>query len=149
MKSSNSSFLGIKFVDLSDSTNVASSGTNVQTLTPPVGMIYQIISLYCAIPVISGASGDHDLEITNANLSSGNYLKIAGTDGALASISYNKLLADTENPSNEREQVQVILNQMICNNDNPIVFTYSNNSDTAQTSNRPIELIVKVYKELL
>ena len=149
MKSSNSSFLGIKLIDLSDSTSVASSGTNVQTLTPPPGFVYQIITLYCVIPAIGGASGNHNLEIQNANLTSGNYLKIEGTDGAIATISYNKLLADSENPTAEREQVMVIVNQLICNNSNPIVFTYSNDSDTAQAGTRTIELLVKVYKEIL
>lgn len=151
MKQSNSSFLGIKLIDLSDDTTVASGGgTNTQTLQPPDGQIYKIKGLKIFIPDPSGStSNDHSLEIQNINLNEIYISATSNTGSAIQIRPYAGITSTSKRPSEIEQQYPMIFEYMLCNNTNYIEFVYVNNTDVNQTGTREIYVIVEVYKDLL
>ncbi len=154
MGMTSNSFLGIKKIDLSNDDNViATTGTNTQILTPPVGQVYQVQHIsYYAIDPAGSSSGFHELRIQlfGSSTERSRVIKIKSATGASLTIGYGQVfVADNiQVPTLAAEQMK-ILEHMWANNDLPINFTYLNTTDVAQAANRALEIIVKVYKDCL
>jgi len=145
------SYLGIKFIDLSDNTEVAAAGgSNTQTLQPDAGFIYKVRHMHYDCPAIAEASGDQKLVGSYQNFDNTDYVfRINGTDSTRLLIITNSLAADSEEPSGKEEQWFLLQNKIIASNSQPFDFEYTNSSDTAQTGNRVLHILVEVYKEIL
>jgi hypothetical protein len=143
----------LKQIDLSDDTTVAASGTNTQSLTPPAGKIYRIISILYVAPDPSGSSsGTHELEWRYNGFtqgSSGRLGFVQGNTGSGISVSSNRYVGNaSEVLSSETLQHQLItLGCMYCSSTYTIDFKYDNDTDVSQTGTRTLLIMVLEYDE--
>jgi len=145
------SIKGIRRYELTDSTTVNAGGsTDTQVIQPSVGEWVQVVAISATIPAIGGASGNHSLTIKmGASATTLSVGDLVGTDGAVMYITKSSFIADTENPSDVTDQLNLITNGLVANNDEPISFVYKNSSDVNQTGTRVLRAICKVYREVL
>ena len=137
-------------IDLSDDTAVAAAGTNTQTLTPPLGNVYQIIDIYYNAPDPAGsAAGTHELGIKQVTVTSDRYRAlIRASTGNAITVNYAGFIGDSaETPSNIREQLLFIRGQLWASNTYPMKFVYDNDTDVQQAGTRALEILVKEYGE--
>jgi len=150
-------FLGLKFIDLSSTDTVNSSGaTDYARITPPDGQIYQIkdIQYYAADPSGSG-SGTHKVliyhEATVCQYELYHKLiEVLGNSGTNIGIGYGGgigiLAGTTKLPDSDEESYSVINGGIWFNNNNPVDIKYTNSTDVNQTEKRTCNVVVAVYK---
>jgi len=152
MISPNSSFLGLKMIDLSDDTTVASGGgSDTQTLQPPQGQIYKIIELSVDIPDPVGSSANyHRLSIGYQNFTDSNdIIFIQGNFGTDIRIYNGGLGGDVVYPADDNNQLPLKRTMIYASYTEPLDFVYTNNTDVNQTGTRKIEIMTAVYKDLI
>jgi hypothetical protein len=151
MKNNNSSFLGIKLIDLSTDDTVASAGSDTVQLQPPSGKIYKIIGMYVDILDPSGSSsGSHKFRCASNGMSDSRvYFETNSDSGAGITFSNAGFVATTEQPSSSSDQYRIMHEWLYASNSIPLDFEYANSTDVAQSQTRTLEILVAVYKELI
>lgn len=143
-------FLGIRYEDLSSSTQVNSGGGVASDyVTVNAGECVKIKGVYLSIPAIGGASGNHTLTLRYGDTS---ILlgELIGTDGSAITITKSQFYADTENPSTESIQAEILQGGMWMGDaTRKPLFRYVNNSDTNQTGTRTMKVLMEVYKQVI
>ena len=143
----------LELIDASDDTSVG-AGTNItNTITPPVGKIYQVIDWDVHIPIPGGGgSGSHELHVRtmNGGSTSQNKLYVKTAFGAELSIGgyFEMVGATTESPSGTAPQNLILTGEVWCDHTNPLKFYYKNDADVAQAGTRRMKILVKEYNEL-
>lgn len=145
----------IALIDLSDDTSVAAAGNNTQTLQAPAGKIYQVIGIeYLAPAPIGAGAGEHTLTIYSAIGTDSQQTKMAVLNtvfGSTLAIGFtnNFVAATVESPSVALEQRAVCTDILWCSHTYTIHFKYDNDTDVAQTGTRTLNILVKVFDEVL
>lgn len=143
----------LKFIDLSDNTQVNSGGgTDSQDLTPKAGKIYQIYNIrYNADAPIGDTSGTHKLEIKYFDGTSYHVIAyLIGNHSTSISISSAGYTGDSvERPSAAADQYKTIWEVLHASNSYPIRFTYTNSTDAHQTGTRDLLIWVKEFNEAI
>jgi len=149
----NSSFLGIKFVNLTKTGNVAASENETQLLQPPKGQIYKLKSLFFSILDPAGSSsGDHRFEVQLENsITTRNYIYLNSAFGNYIEISSNGFYGTaSEWPAATTDQLNLMRGgSIMASNAEPLEIKYSNNTDVVQSAERKLECFVEIYKEVL
>ena len=147
----NSSFLGLKIIDLSSSEEVAAAGNDLQLLTPPKGQMYKIKDIYYLSADPAGSSsGNQYIDIGLVGFSDRNYIIVISNFGSAIFIKNSGLVGDTEVPSSGTIVNELIRSgQMVCSNSIPMEFYYKNATDVSKTGTRTLEILVEIYKEVL
>jgi len=150
MRTESNSFLGIKFIDLSDDTTVTAGNTNTQTLQPTNGQLYRIIGInYASTDPAGSGSGNQSLSIGYQNMSDSDGIgKITSNTGSSIYITQMQFLGTSEAPSSAALQYD-LLHSSICSYSQPIDFIYKNDTDVSKTGTRRLLIMVEVYKEVL
>jgi hypothetical protein len=141
----------LKVIDLTnDTTVVATTGTNSQTLQPSANRIYEIVNLYYWVDApIGDTSGTHELEaLWNTTR---RIWRIVGNHSTTLSINEWAFGGDnSEAPSGIDNQYEMQHRGRVwASNSEPVIFKYSNKTDANQTGTRTLEILVKEYMELL
>jgi len=147
-------YFKLKKVDLSTTSAVASGGgTDTIQLQPSTGYIYNIVAMDVYVPAPAGATANtHVMNVMWGNGSSTrlNYFQNSCNFGTAMYIGiYGLMIGDTEQPSGDGNQMDVVYGRMWANNTNPINFEYTNNTDANQTGTREYIFLVKEYKEAI
>jgi len=150
------SFLGIKIIDLTDDTSIASLSDDLQYVTPPSGQLYRLINATVNIPDPAGSgSGTHFIKFQfkniNTEFSFDNdlfYVSSAHDVDIILSYGYVRT-GDTKYPPDNIQQTQFLRNGITFNNANPLAFYYYNGTDVAQANSRKCNLMFEIYKECL
>ena len=146
------SLLKLRVHNLNDDTQVNAGGnTNTQKIEPVAGTIEKVAAIHMVIPAIGGASGNQSMAIKlNADATyTFTVAELIGANGGAIYITKSNFVGDTESPSSGPEQLKLILDGMIGNNDYNMSFVYRNDSDVNQTGTRVLQVLTKVYKEVL
>jgi hypothetical protein len=134
-------------IDADDDTQVNAGATDVYTLQPNPGEIYQVISFYWLAPAIGGVAGDHILQIERVAALPWRHWRIENPGANNVSYNYDQAQNyDSQTPSSAREQ-HALHRHLWCDNDNPLLFEYDNDSDTNQTGQRYLRILVRVFTE--
>lgn len=144
-------YFKLKLIDLSTSATVASGGgSDTIALQPNSGYIYQVINCIIVVPAV-GTANTHLIEIRTGLGTSGNYDQLYAKSTFAAEINigrYGTVTAnDTELPSGDAAQQNIILGGLWGNYDYPIDIKYTNSTDVNQTGTRTYIFLVKEYKE--
>jgi len=138
----------LELIDLSDDTSVAAAGEITQTMTPPVGYIYEVKNIYVNCPPpAGGGAGTHYIEIAQAGWGTYSGKCINAFGSAVLISDPAGFVGSSEVPSDIEEQYIVMHDMLIANSDNAITFRYKNSTDVAAALNRVIFVLVKVYRE--
>lgn len=138
-------------IDLSDDTLVTHAPTSTTaTLQPPKGFVYQVLNIYCLIPIpAGGTAGTHRLTQRYQNQHTASFLgyldSVFGTTIVIIGYSMN---ATTEVPSGSRNQEEFI-RFLKCTHDQPIDFIYKNSTDADQVGTRTLVITVMKYREAI
>jgi hypothetical protein len=131
-------------IDLSDNTQVNAGNSNVQTLQPPVNKVYEVLHIFYNIATPGGtAAGTHDITITTTNFAEAIIISKAA-HGSTVQIKSLELVGDSlELPTTTPTQAMAI-QSLVATYDEPVVFTYNNDTDVNQTKTRTLKILVRV-----
>lgn len=146
--SRNPSF-GLEVIDLATTSSVAhTGGTDTVSLTPPAGVIYEVVDMWLNIPAV-GTAGTHEVLMGFIDLNAFHIL-LFGKSNFGSSITFTQRLIGTadsnKTPSANADQ-QNNSTRIFCSSDHTLDFKYTNNTDVNQTGNRDIKILVKKYPE--
>ena len=139
----------IELVDLTSTGTIAPAGTDAITLQPPEGYAYQILdmNLRASLPA-GGSSGTHEFKGRITGNYHDEFWVIAAFNSVVYIAPYDFNGPDTERPTAIGQQFPTIHETMYCTNDNPLVITYTNDTDVDQTGSRTVIVIVKKTRQV-
>ena len=141
----------LEVIDLSDDTQVNSGGASItNSLQPPVGFVYEILSISYNAPDPSGSgSGTHQMTLTNLGMTYFEvYLKANFGNGV--TINGSGFTANAgEIPSALAQQYEMTHKWLYASNSIPLNINYKNDTDVNQTGTRSCKVLVKKYREAI
>jgi len=147
-------FLGLKRISITRVATINTGSYVDGAETPPLGQCYQIMNAFATILAPAGASaGTHALEIFNGiSESSGTddtWVKITSLFGDPILIRGNLLNGtSSELPATDIDQFNIWSSSWF-NNTRPLYWKYSNDTDVNNENNVNINLLVKIFKDVI
>lgn len=140
----------LELIDLSDdATVVATTGTDLQTLTPPVGFIYRVRAMYYnSVDPAGSSSGDQRLTFTWAGLT-GLVAYVYGTFGNDIKITNGFYLNGTTEVPGAAADQKAVITGLIVSNSLPLELEYLNKTDVNKTGTRSLEILVEKIREAI
>jgi len=140
--------------NLSDNTTVAHAPTtDVQTLQPESGKVWELIKIWIYIPDPVGSSaGSHKITAyyDSSYVSQSGIFSMTSNTGSAILTAWMAFSCTTALPSASTLTYYITNGwHFYCSNDNPIYFAYTNSTDVDQTGNRILKILVKEYNEVL
>jgi hypothetical protein len=119
------------------STNIAANGgLGLLYITPLVGNMGNVNSMYVQIPAVSGAtSGTHILQIAAGTTNAGALVTITSPYNQNITIQGLAVTNGTPVPA-DVSAIATALSNVIFDNNLPLYFKYTNNTNAAQTGTR-------------
>lgn len=148
----NSSFLGLKYLDYSTTDTVNAGEHEYLTIQPPKGQVWKLNYVILQAPDPVGSSSgtqSYELDYTPNGTTEISIADVTGNTGtSFIYISRLFFFGDTENPPLTDNQNR-ILQSIKISNSIYLKIDYFNNTDVNQTGSRLAYFIFDVYKELL
>jgi len=141
--------LGTKYINLTHSSTVASSGDVQINLRPNESYFYKILDLRLLAVTPGGtSSGTHYISIYDNNLSQ-IILKSVSAHGDSVLIAKGKFIGtSSQEPSDTTEQ-KILVTNLWSSYDSYLVYEYNNGTDQDQTNDIVLKTLVAVYKDVL
>lgn len=126
----------------SDADDVIAGGSKITTITPPVGHIWKITSLYLdAKPPFLAGGGTHQWMVGNAVSA-----MLRGISTFASNVEWDASMWTVANsskaPSSEIAALYTLINSVFDSN-NPIVIIYYNDTDKTAADTRNIEIVIE------
>jgi len=131
-----------------DKTDTVTAGaTQDVTLTPDAGYVWYVRGLYLNVAAIGGSSGNHYFKIYNSDDSFLAYT-IGYTDSTkVCKYDYGAWQSTVDSPQPpDAPQQYNMLEKIRITNDNPLIIRYGNPSDTDQSGQRYIRILVEKHR---
>lgn len=136
-------------LDLSTTGTINSGNSEDVLIQPSKGQIYRVIDMYLFAPAIGGSANNHHIYIKRDKTTDINLM--LGTNVGTSNIVFNYgswSTVATSSPSAIRD-CQLMFQNLIASNTEPITITYDNQTDTNQTNDRKYLVTVEVLEEVI
>lgn len=141
----------LKYIDLSDATQVNSGGgTDTKSLQPPVGKIWEVIGLNLNMPdAVGSTAGTHSLLINMANDTDSKAIIASCVSNTGVTITYAGRygFTGTTVAPTALDNLRWNFKTHNASNEYPMLFKYINSLDAHQTGTRTIKILVKEFNE--